>query len=898
MITLEILKQYAAEHDIYSYQKKDKVGRFYKDLKEITLELVAAEKKFYHQYPKDWDKRLFFLALGFQQLHRFHIPKATVNVVAFETPFYSCLLEDYEPSYMKFISKWTMKKLTAYYNRRMSEIYPNKAANITTVKDLVETKIADGIGYGIHKEVKEEKKEAFSLDLKKGGVSILVTQLNGEPISYEDGKGNWLEYRITRKHPYLETPDSKYLLPKGLGTYPFFSERTKAAFKAKEKINTLVITEGAVKAERAAQEGIHIVGLSSITHYADHRSSSTKKKIHEDIAKLIKICQIKKVIILHDGDCREIALQDLELEQDLTTRPRGFYAAAKKTSELLQQIELEYKLKIRYSTINSRKIKGNPKGIDDLLNSVEANERSQVIKQLLGSKEETMYFKSFSIAASTKRLLDWFCIKDDVGFYDLHQNKILQKEYIFQGDRYQWNEDLDDLSLLVPKYLERLYWIGNDFFELAEVPVTLKNKEIMTRSHLNHISKTTCADLYGPRFVRYLKDQWYSGFCNVPSHFDYQKDIKTKTGRFYNRYFPFQYEPAAGDCDITLDFVRHIFGEQYELGLDYIQLLLTQPTQKLPVLILYSPENGTGKSLFCEYLFELFKNNAVFINNDVLKSEFGADIYLDKLLAMCEETMLERKNEAEKIKGISTASAAITANPKGLSHYQINTSVKFIFCTNRKRMIYVTKEDERYWIIRLNKPKQQDTHLKEKMLEEIPQFVNYLLQRKLHTEDQDHERMWFRFEDIKTDVLKTVVGVNEHSDVRELKEKLEAYFLQFPQEEKLELATKDIIAEFLKGKNSAWVTELLAHRMGIKKTKKNGKNLVKRSYFLKMVWYDSINDYKTQKIKTTSGQVWCFERKDFVTEEVEYEEIEEPLTQKQIDDINKEVLTENKKTND
>src|SRR5690349_16466587 len=65
------------------------------------------------------------------------------------------------------------------------------------------------------------------------------------------------------------------------------------------------------------------------------------------------------------------------------------------------------------------------------------------------------------------------------------------------------------------------------------------------------------------------KIQKFDGFACVPSHLHYQETV----GNFYNLYQPLDWKPAPGSCQAILGFLRHIFGEQYELGLDYLTLL-------------------------------------------------------------------------------------------------------------------------------------------------------------------------------------------------------------------------------------------------------------------------------------------------------------------------------------
>ena len=82
----------------------------------------------------------------------------------------------------------------------------------------------------------------------------------------------------------------------------------------------------------------------------------------------------------------------------------------------------------------------------------------------------------------------------------------------------------------------------------------------------------------------------YVGWINEPSHTDYQPVI----GRWMNLYQPLPYEPRPGvDIPNTRQFLQHIFGEHYELGLDYLQLLYNEPKQKLPILLLVSKERNT-----------------------------------------------------------------------------------------------------------------------------------------------------------------------------------------------------------------------------------------------------------------------------------------------------------------
>ncbi|EKC62694.1 hypothetical protein LEA_11709, partial [human gut metagenome] len=107
-------------------------------------------------------------------------------------------------------------------------------------------------------------------------------------------------------------------------------------------------------------------------------------------------------------------------------------------------------------------------------------------------------------------------------------------------------------------------------------------------------------------------------------------------GKFLNLYEPIDHQPKEGDFSHIQSLVGHIFGEQYELGMDYLQLLYLYPIQKLPILLLVSEERNTGKSTFLNFLKLLFQNNVTFNTNEDFRSQFNSD-WAGKLLIVVDE---------------------------------------------------------------------------------------------------------------------------------------------------------------------------------------------------------------------------------------------------------------------
>jgi hypothetical protein len=170
----------------------------------------------------------------------------------------------------------------------------------------------------------------------------------------------------------------------------------------------------------------------------------------------------------------------------------------------------------------------------------------------------------------------------------------------------------------------------------------------------------------------------FDGFCSVPSHTNYQRTI----GTFLNQYEPINYSPAAGDCPQTLAFIAHIFGEQLEMGLDYMQLLYTMPLVRLPILLLVSVERNTGKTTFLNFLKAIFASNMTFNTNEDFHSQFNSD-WANKLIIGVDEALLDRREDSERIKNLSTA-ISYKAEAKGKDRQEVEFFAKFVLSSNNE----------------------------------------------------------------------------------------------------------------------------------------------------------------------------------------------------------------------
>ena len=295
--------------------------------------------------------------------------------------------------------------------------------------------------------------------------------------------------------------------------------------------------------------------------------------------------------------------------------------------------------------------------------------------------------------------------------------------------------------------------VGTCLYKLAHQP--LANGTTMLRRI--PWSFGTIRQDYGKSHTPPIKK--YDGFCTVPSHTDYHKEIDG----FYNLYESITHVPLEGEFPDIIRLMHHIFGEQFELGLDYLQLLYMQPTQKLPILLLVSEERNTGKTTFLNFLKAVFQDNATFNTNEDFRSQFNAD-WAGKLLIVVDEVLLCRREDSERLKNLSTAQT-YKVETKGKDRQEVNFFAKFVLCSNNELFpVNIDMGETRYWVRKVMRLDSDDTNFLQKLKEQIPAFLYYLQHRPLSTTKES--RMWFDPVLIRTEALDRIMQSNRnHTEV-------------------------------------------------------------------------------------------------------------------------------------
>jgi len=264
--------------------------------------------------------------------------------------------------------------------------------------------------------------------------------------------------------------------------------------------------------------------------------------------------------------------------------------------------------------------------------------------------------------------------------------------------------------------------VGTTYYKLIERPQISGDKI----TSLVKWSRETIVQDHGKKIIYDIPK--YDGFCCIPNHLNYQKTVEN----FYNTYNEIPYQPSVSKVSVdeipfSISFLQHIFGNQVDLGLDYLKILLENPTQILPILCLVSKERATGKTTFLKWMKEIFGRNMTYIKGDSFNSQFNSD-WASMLLIAIDEVFFDRKEITERLK----------------------------------------------WVRKINPIKLENTEFLQNLISEIPQFLSFLIHRKFHS--QKKSRMWFSPDEIKTKALQKLVFKNGNKLEAKIVELLYEFF--------------------------------------------------------------------------------------------------------------------------
>jgi len=519
-----------------------------------------------------------------------------------------------------------------YFEKRMAEL------GWTSEQLLLNIKRADV------KQIGEREPDYVFRAADDGGVMISYQRLDGFFEMFVP-EGSRYEKPFWRKRnlPEDEGKVGKYGQPKGSGVHIFLTPRIVEKYNKGEKIDTLVATEGEFKAWSGYLAGLDIVGLPSINAYRQ----KDENVLHPTIMEILRVCKPDNFVLLFDGDCLRVNWDRWEQDvmYDLGKRLNLFYSAVKNVRDLAKGFVKD----VYFAHLND---KDGPKGLDDLLLANKGNEKP-VVDDLMKLSSARKFFQCDNVSVeSASKLREYFLLSRSrdglpTRFYNEHQGVLKDREFVFLKGKYQFNTLEGVLQMKEHEDSGRFIRVGCDYMKLILVPELINGIKVMRRKlnpwKVGEITRDYVNAGYKNFFNTIAK---FDSFTNYPDHSDKFKQVIDSC---YNLYYPLEHVASEGKWDVIDGYLRHVFGDKIDIGMDYMQMLYMNPTQKLPIIALVSEERGTGKTKFIELLREIFSENVTILGNDDITDNYNDD-YASKLVICIDEGLIEKKVTVEKIK--------------------------------------------------------------------------------------------------------------------------------------------------------------------------------------------------------------------------------------------------------
>jgi hypothetical protein len=363
-----------------------------------------------------------------------------------------------------------------------------------------------------------------------------------------------------------------------------------------------------------------------------------------------------------------------------------------------------------------------------------------------------------------------------------------------------------------------------------------------SRSEMKFWKKEEILLDHGKDFLKLVPH--YDDYVMKPNNRVYEPIV----GKCINLYSEFIHLPDEGEWEWTSTLLRHIFGDQYELGLRYMQILYLHPDRSTVILALVSSERQTGKTTFLNWINAMFGSNVALISSSDFLSGFNSQ-YATKNIIAIEETLFEKQLTIEKLKALATAKF-VQINEKFVTPYKIPFYGKIILTSNNEdKFAKIEEEEIRFFVRKVGLPQKNNHAIEEALIQEIPAFLYYLT--TLPSVDWSVSRSGFSKEELKNKSLAAVVKESKSSLCKDLEMYITEYFNNHEHKEYVLATAIDIKNQFFYSNQRYEASYIRTVLKGEFKMKPEDNQK-----------YDSFEEMAPRK----TGRPYRFIRSDFVTE--------------------------------
>jgi hypothetical protein len=392
--------------------------------------------------------------------------------------------------------------------------------------------------------------------------------------------------------------------------------------------------------------------------------------------------------------------------------------------------------------------------------------------------------------------------------------------------------------------------VGTDYFKI----IMKKDRYGIERRDLKRWTKDALITDHKRSFLKTIPK--YDDFVMVPDNISYQEIINN----CYNMYAPFCHTPAPGEWIWTERLMRQVFGEQYELGIRYMQLLYCYPHRSTVILVLVSSKQKTGKTTFVNWINMVFGSNTAVISSLDFQSAFNGH-YATKNIVMIEETLFDKKITIERLKALAT-SKMLSINRKNIDQFNLEFFGKIILTSNYEdKFASVNPEETRFFVRKLGDPQFKNTSIENNLLSEVPAFLYYL--KSLPELSDSIDRSGFTAEELRNEFLDAVKEESKYETSKELKIQITDYFNEHENLKCFYASASNLKDKFFYSDNRtgrAWLLRVL-----------------KDDFRMEPEGASRYTPFEDQTIGSKTGRPYLFKREDFTRDKL-------PLKDKQNED--------------
>ncbi len=283
------------------------------------------------------------------------------------------------------------------------------------------------------------------------------------------------------------------------------------------------------------------------------------------------------------------------------------------------------------------------------------------------------------------------------------------------------------------------------------------------------------------------------GKDTLPVQYDgytYEPDFTSETvpvnlghvgGLLRNKFYRPNWKIRKGEWKTIEGALRHGFGDQYDLILQYCAVLLKYPKQSLPIIWFVGDEE-LGKSAVIKIIELLVgEHNAVHAEEHIESDYTG--YLMDKLLIIMEEAGAWKnpKKVMNRLKELCTITGQKSLNPKYGRQIEYNLYPKFILSTNNYEDMQLTGKATRFWIREFTQKPPQVENYYDKIEKEMGCFIHHLL-NEVHVEKPSKKspRLYFEADQYNTGTKDWLREVNKPKEYHEMLDLITQWFVDNP----------------------------------------------------------------------------------------------------------------------